>query len=119
MLIAKRQQEPVIGGGGLQLEIERAAKALPKGQSPGARDARSEGRMQNQLHASGLVKEPFCHNRFLGWQRTQFSRTGADVSGRLSGSGFIKPAILKRNAGAGSASATMRSRTRLTSAESS
>ena len=47
VLIAERQHEPVIGGRGLQLEIECAAKALPQGQSPGARDARTEGRVQD------------------------------------------------------------------------
>ena len=67
MLIAKRENQAVIGCSGLELEIEGPAKAFPKGESPGASDTRTERRMQNELHASGLVEETFRDNGFLGW----------------------------------------------------
>src|ERR1035441_602666 len=57
MLLAERNHDAVIGGGRLQFEIERSAEALAQRQSPGAVDARAEGRVNHQLHAAAFVEE--------------------------------------------------------------
>ncbi len=57
VLLAEREYDAVIGGGGLQFEIEGAAEALAQRQAPGAVDARAEGRVDHQLHAAGFVEE--------------------------------------------------------------
>ena len=57
MLIAQREHDPVVGGCGLQLEIESAAEAFAKRQSPGFVDPGPERRVDHQLHASGFVEE--------------------------------------------------------------
>ena len=45
VLFGKRNVDAIVGGGGLQFEVEAPAEALAQGQSPGAIDARAEGRM--------------------------------------------------------------------------
>ena len=46
-------------GGGLQFEIKRAAESLSQRQPPSPIHPNAEGRMQDELHASGFVKEAF------------------------------------------------------------
>ena len=46
VLFGERDVDAVVGGRGLELEVEAAAEALAQGQSPGAVDARSEGCME-------------------------------------------------------------------------
>ena len=57
-----RKHDAVVVGAGLQLEIERAAEALPQRQAPGPVDARAERRVNHQLHAARLVEEPLEHD---------------------------------------------------------
>ncbi len=57
VLRADRQQDRVVRRGGLQLEVEGAAELLAQRQAPGAVDARAERRVDDQLHAAGLVEE--------------------------------------------------------------
>ena len=61
----ERQHDVVLGRRRLQLEIELAAEALAQRQAPGAVDAAAEGRMDDQLHAAGLVEEALEHDRVL------------------------------------------------------
>ena len=53
----QRQDDRVLGGGGLQFEVEGAAEALAQGQAPGLVDAAAEGRVDDQLGAAGFVEE--------------------------------------------------------------
>ncbi len=53
----QRQDQRILGRGGLQLEVELPAEALAQRQPPGTVDAGAEGRMQQQLHAAGLIEE--------------------------------------------------------------
>ena len=65
MLRAERNDNGVVGRGGLQFEIETAAKSFAQSQSPGAIDAIAKGRMEDQLHSAGFVEEPFHDQRLL------------------------------------------------------
>ena len=67
VLLAERNDDAVVGGGGLQLEIERAAEALAQRQAPGAIDARAEGRVDHELHAAAFVEEALGHHAVGRW----------------------------------------------------
>src|SRR5690349_21195712 len=62
MLLAKRQHDPFIRRGGLQFKIKRRAKALSERKTPGPIDPPAERRMEDQLHAAGLVKKSLRNN---------------------------------------------------------
>ena len=57
VLRTERQQQRVVGRGRLQLEVELTAETLAKRQTPGLVDAAAERRVQDELHAAGLVEE--------------------------------------------------------------
>src|ERR1700757_2830451 len=57
VLLGERDVEAVVGGGGLQLEVEAAAEALAQRQAPGLVDPAAEGRVQDELHAAAFVEE--------------------------------------------------------------
>jgi len=61
--LAQRQDDGVLGGRGLQFEVERAAEFLAQAQAEGAVDARAVGRVDDELHAAGFVEEAFEHQR--------------------------------------------------------
>ena len=65
MLRSERNHDRVVGGRGLQLEIERSAKTFAQRESPGAIDSIAKWRMQDQLHSAGFVKETFHHQGLL------------------------------------------------------
>ena len=55
--LAERQDDGVFGGGGLQLEVERAAEFLAQRESERAVDARTERRVDDELLPAGFVEE--------------------------------------------------------------
>ena len=57
MLRPEREEHALVGGGGLQLEVEGAAEALAEREPEGAVRARAEGRVEDELHPAGLVEE--------------------------------------------------------------
>ncbi|MCY1509441.1 hypothetical protein D9M68_437840 [compost metagenome] len=65
------QDERVLGGRRLQLEVEVAAEALAQRQAPGAVEPAAERRMDDQLHAAGFVEEALHHQALLGRQGSQ------------------------------------------------
>ncbi len=69
MLLGERNDDAVVGGRGLQFEIEGAAEALAQRQSPGAVDAGAEGGVENELHAAGLVEESLGDHAARRWKR--------------------------------------------------
>ena len=71
VLLAQRDHDAVVGGGGLQLEVEGAAEALAQRQSPGAVDARAERRVDDELHAAGFVEEALGDDACVGGQRAE------------------------------------------------
>src|SRR5688572_18626085 len=54
---AERQDDSLLGRRRLQLEVESLAKLLAQGEAPGAIDPAAERRVQDELHAAGLVEE--------------------------------------------------------------
>ena len=62
VLLAERNDDAVVGGGRLQLEIEGAAEALAQRQAPGAVDARAERGVDDELHAAAFVEEALGHD---------------------------------------------------------
>ena len=83
MLRAERQQQRVLGGRRLQLEIELAAESLAQRQRPRAIDAAAERRMQHELHPAGLVEEAFEDQRLLRGHDAQRAPAVREVVGRL------------------------------------
>ena len=65
--LAQRQHDGVLGGRGLQLEVEGAAEFLAQAQAEGAVHARAERRVDDELHAAGLVEEALEHQRVAAW----------------------------------------------------
>src|SRR5271170_7810820 len=57
VLIAERNVQAVVRGGGLQLEVERTAETFAQRESPGFVDAAAKGRVDYQLHAAAFVEE--------------------------------------------------------------
>ena len=67
MVRPERQHDRVVGGGGLQLEVERAAEPLAQREPERAVDAPAVGRVDDQLHAAGVVEEPLEDEALLAW----------------------------------------------------
>ena len=65
MLRPERQQQRVLGGRRLQLEVELAAEPLAQRQAPRLVDAAAERRVQHELHAARFVEEALEHQRVL------------------------------------------------------
>ena len=57
VLLGKGDVDAVVGGGGLQFEVESAAEAFAEGQTEGFVDATPEGGMKDELHAAAVVEE--------------------------------------------------------------
>ena len=77
VLRAEREQDAVVGGRGLQLEVEAAAEALAQRQAPGAVDAAAEGRVDDELHAARLVEEALGDHGRRGWAPRRAPRAPA------------------------------------------
>ena len=71
MRVGQRQHDVIFGRCGLQFEVERSAEPLAQGQTPGAIDAAAEGRMNDQLHAAGLVEESLENDRIKRGQAAE------------------------------------------------
>ena len=83
--LGERDDDIVLGGGGLDLEIELAAEALAQRQPPGAVDAAAVGRVHDELRAAGLIEETFEDDRGLGRQAVQSGVAGAQIVDDLLG----------------------------------
>lgn len=93
MPVAERDDDAVVGGGGLQFEVEGAAEALAEGEAPGAIDTGSEGSVQDKLHAAGFVEEALGDD---GIPRGQGSESGGgrlEVGDGLARAGFVEGAF--------------------------
>ena len=84
---AQRQDQRVLGGSGLQLEVEGAAKALAQGQTPAPIDAAAEGRVDDELHAAGLVEKAFEDDRVQCGQCAERQPGGGKIVDGLLGRG--------------------------------
>ena len=59
MGLSEREDDVVLGGGGLELEVEAPAETLPEGEPECTVDPAAEGGVDDELHAPRLVEEPF------------------------------------------------------------
>ena len=94
VLLAERENDPVVGGRGLQLEVERHAEALAQRETEGAVDPRAERRVDDELHAAGLVEEALGDQRVLRRQRAEHGHRLAGVGHHLLGAGGADAALL-------------------------
>src|SRR5208283_5887170 len=67
----------------LQLKIELAAIALTQRQAPGAVDAAAKRRMDDELHAAGLVEEALQHHRILRRHAAERRNGGGEILDKL------------------------------------
>ena len=93
VLLGQRDVEAVVGGRGLQFEIEAAAEALAQRQSPGFVDAAAEGRVNDQLHPAAFVEEALGDDGVLRGHGAQHGAALQDVFDRLLGAGIVEPAF--------------------------
>ena len=85
VLLGERDVDAVVGGGGLQLEVEAAAEALPQRQAPGLVDAAAEGSVEDELLASAIVEEALGDDGGFGGDGPEGGAAGDDVSDELHG----------------------------------
>ncbi len=83
MLRSEREEQRVLGGRRLQLEVELAAEPLAQRERPGAVDAAAERRVQHELHAARFVEEPLEHERLLRRDDSQRRAAGREVLEQL------------------------------------
>ena len=89
VLRSERQQQRVLCRGSLQLEIELPAKALAEREAPRFVDPAAERRMEDELHAAGLVEKALEHERLLrgdgSEHATAFGEVGQELRSSLRG----------------------------------
>ena len=83
MLLRQRDDDAVVGGGRLQLQIEPAAEPLAQGEAPCAVDLRSQRSVDHELHPAGLVEKALGHNPAGRGYRSQRSFSSGDVPNGL------------------------------------
>ena len=88
VLLGERDVQAIVGGGGLQFEIEAAAEALAQRQSPSLVDPSAKGRVDDQLHPAAFIKKTFGNDRRL---RGHVAQHGASFE-RCTGSIARRPA---------------------------
>ena len=87
MLRAERNDDGIVGGGGLQLEIEGTAKTFAEGQAPGAVEASAERGVDDQLHAARLIEETLHDKRVLRRERAERFVGSGEIIGELARGG--------------------------------
>jgi len=88
VLRAEGEEHAVVGGGGLQLEVEGAAEPLAEREPQGPVLAGAEGGVQDELHAPGLVEEALGDERVLRGEDGERLPAGGQVVDRLPGPGL-------------------------------
>ncbi len=83
VLLGEGDVDAVVGGGGLQLEVEAAAEALAQREAPGLVDAAAEGSVQDELHAAAFVEEALGDDGGLGGDGAEDGAAGDDVGDEL------------------------------------
>ena len=84
----ERQDDRVLGGRGLELEVEAAAEPLAERESPRAVHPTPERRVQHQLHPPRLVEEALQHERLLGRGDPEDPLRGLEILDHLPGRGL-------------------------------
>src|SRR5271170_6924156 len=94
VLVAEGNIQAIVGSGGLQFEIERAAEAFSKREAPGLIDAAAERGMDHELHASAFVEEALGDHGVLGGNGAQDGAAGDNIFDRLLRSRAVETAFL-------------------------
>ncbi len=77
------EDQGVLEGGGLELEIEGAAETLAQREAPGPHDSRSQRRVDHQVHVAGVVKKPLEDDASAQRQRAERLPRGVEVFHQL------------------------------------
>ena len=93
VLLGEGDVDAVVGGGGLQFEVEAAAEALAQSEAPGLVDAAAEGRVQDELHAAAFVEEALGDDGGFGGDGSEDGAAGDDVGDELLGAGVADSRI--------------------------
>ena len=83
VLLGEGDVDAVVGGGGLQLEVEAAAEAFAEGEAPGFVDAAAEGCVEDELHAAAVVEEALGDDGGFGGDGSEDGAAGDDVGDEL------------------------------------
>ncbi len=93
VLLGERDVDAVVGGGGLQLEVETATEALAQGEPPGLVEAAAEGRVENELLSAAFVEEALGDERRFGGNGSEDGATVDDVGDELESGGVVEEAL--------------------------
>ena len=94
VLLGEGDVDAVVGGGGLQLEVEAAAEAFAEGEAEGFVDAAAEGSVEDELHAAAVVEETLGDDGGFGGDGSEGCAAGDDVGDELVGSAGAEAALL-------------------------
>ena len=79
VLFGERDVDAVVGGGGLQLEVEAAAEAFAQGEAERFVDATAERGVDDELHTAAFVEETFGDDGGFARDGAEDGSTGDDV----------------------------------------
>ena len=82
---AERQDDGVVVGRRLELEVEAATEALAQGQAEGPVDAPAVGAVDHELLAAGVVEEALEHDVRVGGDGAEGGLGGGDIEHGLLG----------------------------------
>ena len=99
VLLGEGDVDAIVGGGGLQLEVEAAAEALAEGEAPGLVDAASEGGVEDELHAAAVVEEALGDEGGFGGDGSEGGSASDDVVDELAGSRCAEAALFDEPCG--------------------
>ena len=83
VLGTEREDDRVVVGGRLQLEVERDAEPFAQRQAEGAVHAAAEGRVHDQLRPLALVEAALHHDALAGGEEAQCGQPGGAVGHHL------------------------------------
>ena len=83
VLRAHREEDGIVAGRRLQLEVERAAEVLAQRQPPGAVHAAPERRVHHELHAAALVEEALEDHVAVRRHQAERVKLGPHVANEL------------------------------------
>jgi hypothetical protein len=93
VLLGERDVDAVVGGGGLEFEVEAAAEAFAEGEAPGLVDAAAEGRVEDELLAATFVEEALGDDGCLGGNGAEDGTAGDDVGDELERGGVVDKSL--------------------------
>ena len=85
VLRTEREDDSVVIGRGLELEVEGGTEPLPECEAQSLVDPATEGGVDDQLHAAGLVEEALEDDVLLAGDDAQPLPPGGEVSAQLDG----------------------------------